>query len=69
MAHHREVNWNLPTFGDGLTWEHVNVAVLMDIRTELHRLNNILQCPNFLEILVTLSDIKRNTKRRKRVKK
>ena len=51
------------------TWERVSIAVLMDIRRELRRLNALLACPNFTGIPRTLTAIKRNTaKRRKKGK-
>lgn len=51
------------------TWEKVGIAVLMDIRRELRRLNQVLACPNFMGIPGTLKHIQRNTtKRRRRAK-
>jgi hypothetical protein len=50
-----------------------HLAVLMDIRDELKRLNNVLQCPNFIAVPRKLDDIKGelrqvrlNTRRKKR---
>ncbi len=43
------------------TWERVGVAVLMDIRRELRRLNDAIYCPNFVAIPRTLAAIRRNT--------
>lgn len=62
--------WNL---GDGKTnqiptWQHVQIAVLMDIRDELQTLNGLLDCPNFTRIPLTLREI-RNGLRRKRKKR
>lgn len=64
----KNVEWT-PGAEDGSmpTWERVQVALLMDIRDELQRLNNILECPNFQRIPAKLDRIGRNTaKPRKR---
>lgn len=58
--------WETPS-GNSFQWEHVQVEVLMDIRNELRRMNNILQCPNFVEIPSILRRVERNTKKRKKV--
>lgn len=47
----------------------VTVALLMDIRDELQRLNNLLHCSNFVGIPKTLRSIQRNTTKRKRATK
>ena len=39
----------------------VMLAVIMDIRDELQRLNRLLSCPNFTAIPTTLRSIRRNT--------
>lgn len=73
----KDVNWapadqagNLPT------WERVNLAVLMDIRdelklvtAELHCMNNVIQCSNFIAIPQILRRISRNTAKPKPAKK
>ena len=41
---HKNANWNLNEKPD---WHGVTVAVLMDIRDELQRLNHLLHCQNF----------------------
>jgi len=52
------------------TWEQVTVAVLMDIRDELKRLNAAIYCPNFVAIPRTLRRISANTaKPRKKAKR
>ena len=48
------------------SWERAGIAVLMDIRRELKRLNSLLSCPNFTGIPSTLTQIKRNTAKPKR---
>jgi len=70
----RDANWQIGNDrGEILTWEEVQVAVLMDIREELKRLNNVLQCPNFIAVPRKLDDIKSelrqvrlNTRKKKR---
>lgn len=71
MARHANTNWNLGgTEGGGIpTWKQASIAVLMDVRDELQRLNRLLNCQNFTAIPYTLSAIKRNTNRKKRTRK
>lgn len=64
MARHANIDWTLPE--NLQTWDQVVVAVLMDVRNELRRLNSVLHCPNFLAIPHKLDKIQRNTKRKKR---
>lgn len=59
MARHKNANWNLAE--NGLSWEAVHAALLMDIRDELQALNRLLNCPNFTGIPSTLRSIRRNT--------
>lgn len=42
--HPGRVNQQWETPKNDLNWEHVCVEVLMDIRTELHIIKNILSC-------------------------
>ena len=60
------VNW-LVVEEDGTlpTWERVGIAVLMDIRDELQRLNGLLRCDSFLNIPRHLRAIDMNTRRKK----
>lgn len=58
MARHKDVQWGLPE-PKVETWEQVSVAVLMDIRDELQRLNTLLHCGNFVGIPSTLKSIRR----------
>lgn len=60
-------NWGLPT--KDYTWEHVKIALLMDLRNELKTLNRLIGCHNTMAIPGLLRDIKRNTTRRKYKKK
>lgn len=58
MARHCNADWNL---GDPPgTWEQVQVAVLMDIRDELQKLNSHLRCYNFTRIPQVLDKINKN---------
>ena len=63
MGRFENVEWDLPKNADGgiKSWDAVKVAVLMDIRDELKRLNGVLHCDNFMKIPATLRQIKRNT--------
>jgi hypothetical protein len=58
----KNVNWNV-TDNAGIAWNSVRdgvlLAVLMDIRDELQRLNTLLHCPNFIEMPRTLRRIDR----------
>lgn len=68
----KDVQWTVAR-DDGTvpTWEHVQVAVLMDIRDELKKLNQLLHCPNAIDIPNILRAIRRNTTkpRKKKVKR
>lgn len=69
MPRFKDTNWDFTATPDGgmQTWEQAQVAVLMDIRDELKRLNHLLNCPNFTSIPHKLESIRKNTtKRRKR---
>ena len=60
----RDRDWNLADDKGRIgSWELVQVAVLMDLRDELKRLNNLLNCPNFISIPRILRGIRRNTAR------
>ena len=63
------VDWTIAE-ADGTvpSWERAGIAVLMDIRQELRRLNSLLACPNFISIPNTLRQIRRNTTRKTRKK-
>lgn len=68
MARHKNGDWNIPD-GDELRWEHVPIAVLMDIRDELQKLNRLLYCNNFTRIPYKLDQIEENTRKPKRKKR
>ena len=50
------------------SWDGAQLAVLMDIRDELKRLNALLHCSNFIAIPNILRDVKRNTARKRKRK-
>ena len=65
-------NWivtNNKGTSDISTWEQLQLAVLMDLRDELQKLNRLLGCQNFIEIPTILREIRRNTTKKKRKKK
>lgn len=75
MPRHKDMQWNLPEGSTTTTgsrshlWESIHAALLMDIRDELKRMNEILHCSNFLNIPRELRSIRLNTaKKRKRSK-
>jgi hypothetical protein len=51
--------WTIPT--GTVSYDQARLAVLMDIRCELNQLNNLLQCPNFLNLPHDIAVIKANT--------
>ena len=71
-------DWDLvDASGRIASWDHVAIAVLMDIRRELKTLNGIIGCQNFIAIPNILREIRNHadrvrlntTKRRKRSKR
>lgn len=64
---HKDIEWKIHN-EDGTipTWERVQVAVLMDIRDELKRLNSAIYCTNFQKIPAVLTAIRRNTTKKRR---
>lgn len=54
----RGINWTLPAAGT-ITLDQAQLAVLMDIREELQRLNRLLHCHNFIGMPATLRSISR----------
>lgn len=58
----RNRNWTIYTNRDGSTpTDDAHLAVLMDIRDELQRLNRLLHCENFTGIPFVLHRIRKNT--------
>jgi hypothetical protein len=43
---HKDVDWQLPVTENGAlkSWDYIQIAVLMDIRDELKKLNETLGC-------------------------
>lgn len=72
MTDTRRANTNWRITNDNVCWgaeqyDYMQLAVLMDIRTELQTLNRVFQCRNFLAIPRKLDRISKNTaKPRKR---
>lgn len=71
MARHKDINWKLSDFGLGgcIQTEQCTLAVLMDIRDELKRINTRLDCHETLSIPALLRRIKANTTRKRKAKK
>lgn len=68
----KDVNWNVAD-NTGATYSNLRdgcaVAVLMDIRDELKRLNELLHCLNFQAIPHKLDRIAHNTHKNRRRRK
>jgi len=59
--------WIIHPGSDGVyTFGGAQLAVLMDIRDELQRLNELLHCPNFVGIPLRLDKIVTNTRPKRR---
>lgn len=66
----RGIEWGITPNSDGsFSFTAAQLAVLMDIRDELKRLNGTLHCVNFLRIPSKLEAIRRNTAKPRKVKK
>lgn len=57
MPRQKDVKWNIPDPCPGT--DFAQLSVLMDIRDELKRLNELLHCPRFMGIPTTLRGIQR----------
>ena len=55
MATHTGVNWNLPEKCEN--WTQVQVALLMDVRSELRKLNSKLDCSRVSRMLDTVERV------------
>ena len=51
----------VPNESGGVSWDGVQTAVLMDIRDELKKLNQLLGCENFIAIPSILRAVRANT--------
>ncbi len=57
-------NWQIWRASDGgYTEQQIHTALLMDIRTELVKLNRVMQCPNVAAGFRALASIARDEKR------
>ncbi len=66
----RDVSWTLNLLPSGrVSTDDAQLAVLMDIRDELKRLNSLLHCGNFMRIPRILDRISANTHKPKKRKK
>lgn len=55
MARRKDVNWNIPEGTPSV--DQAILAVVMDLRDELQKLNKLLHCWRFIEIPSTLKRI------------
>lgn len=68
---HKDADWVFPTTDKGAIeeWQYVGIAVMMDVRDELKKLNALLHCHNTVAIPEILRGIKRNTANLPKAKK
>lgn len=71
MSRHRNVDWYLPgnDTDKTVTNDIVKMAVLMDIRDELQKLNAVFACHNARAIPGLLRRIARNTTKKRKPRK
>ncbi len=67
MARKKDMDWNLPV--DNNTYESAQLAVLMDVRDELKKLNTTFSCYSFQSIPASLRSIRKNTAKPRKKKK
>ncbi len=60
---HKNVNWDIGEVKEEASFEQVKMALLMDIRDELHKLNALLSCHNFTDFPFVLRDIRSSVAR------
>lgn len=63
----KNVIWSLPTAPGNFHWEHVQVAVLMDIRDQLQQLNRQASCFRIPRALDAMYELGVEARRRKRL--
>lgn len=69
MAAGRNVDWTIKQNSDGtFPTEQATIAILLDIRQELKKLNGVFECGNFLRIPRILDAIRLNTRKVKKRK-
>lgn len=64
----KNADWKVAHEGKSLGVDHAQIAVLMDIRDELQRLNSLLHCHNFTSLPATVRTISRKMPVRRRVR-
>lgn len=63
----KNISWDVTNAnGNAASWVTVQVAVLMDIRDELQRLNNVFACSRFLNIPNQLEHVAKAARRANR---
>jgi hypothetical protein len=66
----KNIGWNPGNdAGNADSWERVQIAILLDLRDELQKLNTLLHCHNAVDIPNILRRIDTNTHKVKRSKK
>jgi len=69
MANTKNMDWQIAVNLDhSVSIENARLAVLMDIRDELQKLNRLLHCHNAVRIPKILDAIRRNTTKRRKKK-
>jgi GTP cyclohydrolase III len=65
---HKNGNWTMkPNANNELSWEAIQVAVLMDIRDELQTVNRLLNCHRIPRALDAMYELGVEARRRKRL--
>lgn len=66
----KDVNWVIVSHDDGsVSRDQVLIALLMDVRDELKRINRALYCENFLDVPHLLRMIRANTAKPRKPRK
>lgn len=58
------VNADWETPAENFKWEHVAVEVLMDIRGELRRIRDLMECPNVRKGFVAMQRVDKRLAKR-----
>ncbi len=66
MARHKNIAWGLNEAdkNNAVTYDTIKIAVMMDIRDELQKLNRLLECSNVSSMPRTLKRIDRRLAKR-----
>ena len=59
----KNANWSLP---DSITWEHVSIALLMDLRDELQGIRSLMNCYRIPRALDAMHELGVDLRRKKR---